>query len=108
MLGRGVLEPYGRRGADSAAVPIATVRSAAATATNAAVTSRGLDVVATTLPSRSYTEPSFWASVTSNEEPPVDSARRARVVRSGGTGTTTWEPFRLIVTVPVSVPSAIV
>ena len=51
MLGRGV--PQGSRGAESAAMPIATVSSAAATATNAAVTSRGFEVVATILPSRS-------------------------------------------------------
>ena len=61
-------------------MPIATVRSAAATATNAAVTSRGLVVVATILPSRSYTEPSFSASVTSNDEPPVDSATLAYAI----------------------------
>ena len=44
---------YGSRGADSAASPIATARSAAATPTNAAVTSRGFDVRATIRPRRS-------------------------------------------------------
>ena len=48
---RGNRARYGSLGAHSAASPIAPARSAAATPTKAAVTSRGFDDFATTVPS---------------------------------------------------------
>src|SRR5207244_2928311 len=95
---------YGRRGAQTSASAAATTANASATAANHGVSSRGSRTTSTWVPMFLYTCFSCELVAASKYLPPVVSAAARSACRS--TGTRRTRPSAI--TVPVSVPYAIV